>query len=323
MIYYRVCNEEKNRFQKACDDRKGSRECGSYIDWNGTTHYCNSYTLFDTLQEQTGWTLGTGWYVVNRDRTCSSHRMTVNGDVNLILCDNVTLTIGQGIRMYNGSLTIWCQSLDKSGKLICTARDSTCAGIGGNKGENGGTLILQGGEVIASGGKYASGVGGGDAGAGGSVTVYGGNLKATGGDYGSGIGGGEDRDGGSLTVYGGTVTANGGKQAAGIGGGNAGSQGGDVIIYGGTVMATGLSGGAGVGGGEYVRGGGQGGNVTIFDGSLTAIGGGDKATGIGPGKDYTRAERLRSRVEACIPKAAKRGPVLAAAAGISLSPEVN
>ena len=69
---------------------------------------------------------------------------------------------------------------------------------------------------------------------------------------------------------------------AGIGGGNH-ANGGDVTIYGGTVAVTGGSGGAGIGGGYE----GSGGSVTIYGGTVTAksgsfgagIGGGNHANG--------------------------------------------
>ena len=289
LVYCSVCKEQLSKEHKKIE--KKTTNAVEYIDEKKAKRYCNSYTLFGSIGERQGWALGDGWYVVKESRTCSSHRLTVSGDANLILCDGATLTLAYGIRLYRGSLTIWCQS-GQGGKLICTDKvESANAGIGGNKGEAGGKLILHGGEVSAKGGKYAAGVGGGDAGTGGTVIVYGGTLKATGGDYGSGIGGGEDRGGGSLTVYGGTVIASAGDKAAGIGGGYAGSQGGDVIIYDGTVTATGKESGAGIGGGEYYRGGGMGGNVTIRGGIVTAIGA-KHAAGIGGGKDGSQSGKV-------------------------------
>ncbi len=82
---------------------------------------------------------------------------------------------------------------------------------------------------------------------------------------------------GSLNATGGV--GNGGEGGAGIGGGRNGN-GFNITISGGIVTATGGNGGAGIGGGN----GGNGSNITISDGNVTAIGGqSTNSTGAGIG----------------------------------------
>ena len=64
-----------------------------------------------------------GWYVVPERGVTIGTRITVNGDVKLILRDNATLTASQGITVVgNNKLTIYAQSKGSSmGALIATA----------------------------------------------------------------------------------------------------------------------------------------------------------------------------------------------------------
>ena len=72
---------------------------------------------------------GTGWYAVTGNVTVSD-RITVTGDVHLILCDDCTLTAEKGITVAEGnSMTIYGQS-GGTGVLVATG-DENCAGIGG------------------------------------------------------------------------------------------------------------------------------------------------------------------------------------------------
>lgn len=68
----------------------------AYRKWNGTkiadAEPCTDYNV---ITDQTEWTDGT-WYVLKDDITISS-RITVNGTVNLILCDGAALTASKGI----------------------------------------------------------------------------------------------------------------------------------------------------------------------------------------------------------------------------------
>ena len=145
------------------------------------------------------------------------------------------------------------------------------------------TLTIEGeGSLNASSNGRSTGIGGGYYMHCGDIVINGGNITATGGDYNAGIGGGEgDEESrfrcGKITINGGTVTATGGEAAAGIGGGYYGASN-DITITGGTVTATGSEYAAGIGSGE----GGSCGAITISGGTVEATGG-PYAAGIGGG----------------------------------------
>ena len=232
------------------------------------------------------------WYVVDSNVTYREHRLTILGEVNLILEDGFTLNATHGIRMAanrpeGASLTIYAQSTgDNKGVLKADASQfDSEAGIGGNDSEHGGTITINGGAVTATGGKYGAGIGGGEDRDGGNITINNGTVTATGGKYGAGIGGGEGGSGGTINITGGQVTANGGYRAAGIGGGQkwrGGGNGGNITISGATVIATAGNDGAGIGGGQD----GEGGKITINSGNIKATGGSDgRGAGIGGGAD--------------------------------------
>lgn len=252
----------------------------SYLDETGTSQTCASAT--EVTSSDTGWT--TGWYVVQGTVEIGS-RVTVTGDVRLILTDGCTLTVNGGIQVQdddnditNGSanaLTIYAQSTDEStmGKLIATGAERDYnAVIGGNEGNDyggsGGAITINGGYVEATN-TDGAGIGGGfgshSGGSGGTITINGGVVKAEstlgaaiGGGY---SGGGTGGDGGKITITGGNTTASGYTGTA-IGGGygTRGGSGGEVTITGGTVTATGNARGntsayiisvEGIGGGRY------------------------------------------------------------------------
>ncbi|MBQ6006913.1 MAG: SUMF1/EgtB/PvdO family nonheme iron enzyme [Kiritimatiellae bacterium] len=198
-----------------------------------TTNLCLSYTFY-TGQA----TLESGWYVVTGDIT-NDTRITVSGDVNLILCDGASLTANAGVNVgvdgtTTNSLTVWAQS-DGAGMGRLTAQGSLCAaGIGGGEYGSGGTVTVNGGEVTAQGGKQAAGIGGGYSGTGGTVTVNGGVVTATGGDRAAGIGGAWHGTGGTVAVNGGTVVAAG---HGAIGRGAGSSVSGDLFFPGMKVYA--------------------------------------------------------------------------------------
>lgn len=89
----------------------------TYLDENGQEKtLTESYTTIDSANAPTTWT--TGWYVVNGDVTVDS-RVTVSGDVKLILKDGTSLTVNGGINVPDGnSFTVYAQSTEESmGKL--------------------------------------------------------------------------------------------------------------------------------------------------------------------------------------------------------------
>lgn len=160
-----------------------------------------------------------------------------------------------------------------TGKLVAVGAE-WCAGIGGDYRGTGGTIVINGGTIIAVGHNYGgAGIGGGVDGDGGSIVINGGTITATGHGGGAGIGGGGDGgDGGNVVINDGTITATGGGYGAGIGGGSWG-DGGNIVISGGTITATSNGEGAGIGGGCGGGNDGHGGNITITGGNITANGG--------------------------------------------------
>ncbi|MFR4784539.1 MAG: hypothetical protein ACLUAR_18090 [Pilosibacter sp.] len=248
----------------------------SYLDKDGSKQTAENVIVVDG--STTAW--NGGWYVVNSNVTIDN-RVTVSGEVHLILADNASLTVNRGINVAEGnSFSVYAQSVGENmGTLTATGQDdASIAGIGSEVGASCGTITINGGNVTASGGENAAGIGGSQGGSGGTITIHGGNVTATGGDFAAGIGGGGWKgSGGTITIHGGKVTATGGSYAAGIGGGYGGS-GGTVTIHGGSVTATGGGSGAGIGGGKE----GSGGTITIHSGNVTATGGHD-AAGIGGG----------------------------------------
>ena len=281
----------------------------SYLDETGTSQTCDSAT--EVTSGDTGWT--TGWYVVQGTVEIGS-RVTVSGDVHLILTDGCTLTVNGGIQVQDNStestpntnaLTIYGQTqpvLDADGnvtnnvgKLIATGAErdynAVIGGNGGNSyGGSCGTIIINGGTVTATSTGYGAAIGGGNGdtgGSGGTITINGGNINASnqiGAGIGGGEGGGDGGSGGEITITGGVVKAesNGGAAiGGGYSGGVTGGDGGTITITGGSVIATGVD-GAGIGSG-YGTHGGSGGEVTITGGTVTATGG-DGAEGIGGGR---------------------------------------
>ena len=155
----------------------------------------------------------------------------------------------------------------------------------------GSTLTIEGTpgqQLIASSNGYAAGIGGGWYISCGSIVVNGGKVIARGwqsssGNSGAGIGGGYNASCDGVVINGGDVTAYGGHYAAGIGSGDTGSCGG-IAINGGIVRATGGGSAPGIGAG----GSGSCGDITIAagisrvevtpgDGASSAIGAGNGA----------------------------------------------
>ena len=280
----------------------------AYIErgWDGSAvteqpKTIDTYTTItsDTIQWNNGWYVAQGEVTIGTDD--DPQRVTVTGDVHLILTDGCTLTVNGGIQLEAGdSLTIYGQSdgADTMGKLTASITSENTdlynAAIGGNTGETGGTLTVCGGAVEAT--VTVIDVSQSD-----PDTSQGNNNGSFAGDsYGAAIGGGGSEtgtggDGGTITIFGGTVRAE-SVLGAGIGGGSGGSGGGDggkVTISGGAVRAESYYGG-GIGGGCDLSGGdtgGDGGTITISGGTVevqsvsgAGIGGGNSGFGPSNGK---------------------------------------
>ena len=155
-------------------------------------------------------------YVLNSDVTINE-RIMVNGAVCLVLGEGCTLHAPKGIELTAGNkLTI-----DGPGTLNIDGCDTNKSGIGAY---SVGVLVINGGTLNATGGRYGAGLGGDIHNiGGGSITINGGVVNATGGEGAAGIGGGYDNWAGNygvcgtIAINGGQVTATGGATAYGIG----------------------------------------------------------------------------------------------------------
>lgn len=282
-----------------------------YTENGFVTEYAQTYTVIDSENALTEWT--NGWYVVEGTVAIDS-RVTVTGDVKLILKNGANLAVNGGIDVSgtSNSFTVYAQSADESqmGSLTATAADETGnAGIGSSGRQTAGAITVNGGRVTATGGSRSeqeesgipgeyeeivytgAGIGGGEKSACSTITINGGDVTAStkGGGWSNecksaAIGNGGQKRGdrdydvttvGTIVINGGSVNATGMWWGAGIGGGD------DmpidtVTIHGGTVYAESDS-SAGIGNG----GAGDGGTITITGGTVNAAS--EFACGIGGG----------------------------------------
>lgn len=283
----------------------------TYLDENGAEQtLTGAYTT--VTSSVASWS--DGWYVVDGEVTIDS-RVTVTGDVKLILKDGANLTVNGGIDVSgtSNSFTVYAQSTDESkmGGLTATAADGTGnAGIGSSSSQTAGAITINGGKVTAAGGSRSEM----------EESVIPGEYEEK--VYtGAGIGGGEKSACSMITINGGIVTANPGQgsdfwetsNSAAIGNGGQNRMDiwydetpvGTIVINGGSVNATGVWWGAGIGGGDampiasitinggIVRaesdssagigngGAGDGGTITITGGTINAVS--ESACGIGGG----------------------------------------
>ena len=155
----------------------------SYVDADGNTLMHDAIALDGTESDLGSYGTET-WYFVGLPTIAFDHRLTLNGDVHLILADgctmNVTTTNTGGIEV-KGSLTIYGQT-DGTGTLNAT-------GFFDGIYTNGGTITISGGRVNAT-----SDFGDGIYTSIGYLTIRGGRVTAT-SDYRHGI-----------FTYGGTIT---------------------------------------------------------------------------------------------------------------------
>ena len=240
----------------------------TYYDWNSSTKTmeektCSTATVVSSSDNTWGNDGNGGWYVVNSNVTITS-RISVSGEVHLILADGCTLTAQKGIRVEddddditNGSpnaLTIYGQTKD-NGKLNITqlySSKSAHAAIGSNEAtestpaKRSGTVTINGG-IINARSYNGAGIGGGagkirtgpyEGGACGTVIINGGTVTAT-STYTSGIGGGR-----GYTEYTGD-RINGFIYHRGGDGGNVIIRGGIVTATGTDTLKTGIGGGVG------------------------------------------------------------------------------
>ena len=159
-----------------------------------------------------------GTYIVTEYVDCDWQSFYIKGNAKLILAEGSTLICRYGIELEEGrTLTV-----EGPGKLIVTGGADEKPGIGAYKM---GTLIINGGNIEVTGGKYAAAIGGSKHNSvGGRIVINGGVVKATGGKGAAAIGGGcNDWAGnygvcGDIVINGGQITAiSGGDGATAIG----------------------------------------------------------------------------------------------------------
>ena len=170
-----------------------------YIDADGTTQYCTSYTLIESSTKTYGSISNDeAWYAVSGEVTISGPLYIRDKAVHLILCDGATLSVTKNnddvLLCPNGSLTIYGQSA-QSGTLTASTTGNYCA-IRTNNGD----ITINGG-IISATSSYHSGI---YAYGSGSVTINRGSVTATGSGY-YGIFANNN-----VTINGGTVSATGG-----------------------------------------------------------------------------------------------------------------
>ena len=267
-----------------------STEPITYLDKDGKQQTCTKYTVLESVtindffnSDDKWYDLPAGWYVVKGDVTFTP-RLDTHGAVNLILTNGSHLTTEWGINVKEGdTFTVYAQSTDEDtmGRLTACLSEgplgveyyvwpsSGLSGIGSggtrwrkaNSGidESEGTIIINGGYILAKGQDGASAIGGGggdnvtwsyesDIRQCGSITINGGIVrtealtrKETLGS--AGIGSYQFGYGGSVTINGGTVMANASHDAICTG------RGGSITINGGDITARGGLAGLGRGNG--------------------------------------------------------------------------
>ena len=303
-----------------------STEPITYLDKDGNQQVCNKYTVLTSntagsiLDLKDKWyDLPAGWYVVKGDVTFTP-RLDTHGAVNLILTDDSHLTTEWGINVKEGdTFTVYAQSTgeDTMGRLTaCLPQDSNSyghveyyvwpqsgmSGIGSSTrwrkhksgiDENAGTIIINGGYILAQGNDGVPAIGGTDGESFtqsphsgnkqyGSITINGGivrtepvTIHTTPSNV--GIGYYQHGYGGSVTINGGTVMANATADAIGTG------RGGSITINGGDITARGGIGKYGHGNGIGSFGGAD---ITINSGNIEAYSDRD-GCGIGFGTSTT------------------------------------
>ena len=218
-------------------------------------------------EESTAWTDG---QVYSFDRNLTiAERITVSGNVTLILPDGYTLTSAKGITVNEGNSFTVNAIGEGTGTVNAVVPEVdwddplvVCAAIGGNNCSSG-SITINGGNVTATSTEFGAAIGGGYHGNG-TVTISGGSVTATSTEYGAAIGGGNEGNG-TVTISGGSVTATSIEYGAAIGGGSDGN--GNVTINGGNITVSASFSGAGIGCGYT----GSGGTIIINGGTITAI----------------------------------------------------
>lgn len=193
------------------------------------------------------------------------------GDATIILADGTTNNV-KGFYVYYPGIHVPAGStltIQGTGTLKASG-GYMGSGIGGGRQIACGNIVIEGGDITATGGitNGGAGIGSGNETSCGTITISGGTVNATGGYYSVGIGSGKQSSCSDITISGGTVIAKGGDDSAGIGSSNYSSSCGKITISGGTVNATAGYNGAGIGSGSSSSCG----EINISGGTITATG---------------------------------------------------
>ena len=149
--------------------------------------------------------------------------ITCLGTANIILAAGTTNNLTRGHNDANNGILLdfWGDAtltIGGTGTLVASGGDFS-AGIGGiyydynewSGDSSGNHIVINGGNITATGGSNAPGIGSSDSGKSGNITISGGTVYATGGNYAPGIGTGfNESHCGTITFSGGTTVATGG-----------------------------------------------------------------------------------------------------------------
>ena len=135
---------------------------------------------------------GGTWVVMDED-TIFHERITIKGDVNIILADGKNLTANKGIAVTSkdhSNLSVYGQNQGTGTLKAFPDENVFSAGIGGDEGKRScGTINIYGGRIQASGSHLGAAIGGSAFGNGGTIGIYGGQVDVQGSrDYGEAIG---------------------------------------------------------------------------------------------------------------------------------------
>ena len=266
-----------------------------------------------SIPNNTTWTIiGTGsatsnTITIGSDATANLGGVNISASGSAITCSgNATINLAEGttnrangIKIGGSGTTL---TINGPGTLYAQSGKYGAAGIGGTDMAAVGNIVINGGDIHATGGYYAAGIGSGhgtgggysEPGSCGTITIHGGTIEARGGEGGAGIGAGAGISSySSITIDGGNVTAYGGESyGAGIGSGESNTSASPITISGAStvVNATGGMWAAGIGSGHSSTCG----DITISGGDITANAG-EYGAGIGAG--YERASCGKIRID--------------------------
>lgn len=176
----------------------------TYVDENGKEETADCQPISSGTT-----TLNTGWYFVDDSTSNINSRITISGDVTLVLANQGPLTVKGGIEVpQNSSLTIYKAPGYAVGFLYVEGVTDGNAGIGGNSGKVNGTITINSAFI----------------------------LNSTGANGAAGIGTGKDATSGqpgkiTINSIGFSAAINGPQGGAGIGPGSGNSVKGDISIF--------------------------------------------------------------------------------------------